>query len=204
MVYAKFKRGDYTAFKREEFTPMTSLAIPPARFISMKGFGTCAVKPSDTLKLEIQKDNIDILKYKVVNDTLVITTGSMDDGGRNNTLVNLYLPANVQLNGANCTFRVWGTNDLATAPSYNISIQHSYLFMDFSGAEKKPIFFNQLNLNSVSSMIDLSGSATVMDLNLQLTDSKLNDKFAAIRKMTVRSDGNSSIELSGNNANALK
>jgi hypothetical protein len=76
--------------------------------------------------------------------------------------------------------------------------------MDFSGAEKKPVFFNQLNLNSVSSMIDLSGSACLNDLNLQLTESKLNDKSAAIRKMTVRSDGASRIELSGNNANALK
>jgi len=204
MVYAKYKRGDYTAFKREDYIPMVSLPVPAARFISMKGFGTCAIKPSDTLKMEIQKDNAGILKYKLVNDTLFITSNSMDDNGRNNTLVNIYLPATVQLNAANCTFRVYGTNDLATAPSYNISIQHSYLFMNFGGAEKKPVFFNQLNLNSVSSTIDLSGSATLKDLNLRLTDSKFNDQSAGIVKMTVASDGASRIDLSGNNANALK
>jgi len=76
--------------------------------------------------------------------------------------------------------------------------------MNFGGAEKKPVFFNQLNLNSVSSTIDLSGSATLKDLNLRLTDSKFNDQSAGIVKMTVASDGASRIDLSGNNANALK
>lgn len=205
MVYAKYKRGEYTAFKREQFVPMTSISVPPARFISMKEIGACGIKPSDTLKMEIQKDIADKIKYRMVNDTLVITGNSNDpDGGRIRGVVYLYLPATVQLNGANCTFRIYGTNDLASAPSYNISIQHSYLFMDFSGAEKKPVFFNQLNINSVSSMIDLNGSATLKDLNLRLTDSKFNDKSAGIVKMTVASDGDSRIDLSGNNANALK
>jgi len=210
MVYAKYKRGEYTAFKREEFIPMASLAVPPARFISIKGFGSCAIKPSNTLKVEIQKDNADKIKYGMLNDTLVITGNSKNTGDkqelgdRNNSLLNIYLPATVQLNGANCTFRVWGASDLASAPSYNISIQHSYAFMNFSGGGNEAVYFNQLNINSVSSMIELTGRALLNDLNLQLTDSRLSDKSAAIRKMTVVSDNTSTIDLSGKNANALK
>jgi hypothetical protein len=42
------------------------------------------------------------------------------------------------------------------------------------------------------------------ELNLQLVDSKLNDNMATIRKITMGSDNNSSINLSGKNVKALK
>ena len=206
MVYAKYKRGDFTTFKREELIPMASLPVPAARFISLKGFGSCAVKPSNTLKLEIQKNNVGFIKYHVINDTLVITGSSKDpdDRSRNNSLVNIYLPASVQLIGDHCTFRIYGSDDLTAAPSYSISLQQSYLFTNFSGVNKTTICFNQLNINSASSMIDLNNNVIVNNLNLQFTDSKLNDKSATIRKMTMESDEKSSIELSGKNVNALK
>ena len=204
MVYAKYKRGDFTAFKREKFTPMAGLPVPAARFISIKGFGTCAIKPSDTLKLEVQKDNANIIKYKMVNDTLVIGTNSMDDNGRNNTLVNIYLPASVQLSGANCTFRIGGAKDSISAPSYSIKLTNSYLFINFSGVDKSETYFNQLNINSSNSMIDLNNHAVVNNLNVQFVETRLSDKQATIRKMTVESDNTSSIELSGKNTNALK
>lgn len=205
MVYAKYKRGEFTAFKREEFIPMTALPVPAARFISLKGFGTCAIKPSGTLKLEIQKDNEPFIKYQMVNDTLVITGRSNDpDKGRISGLMDIYLPASVQLAGTNCTFRVWGANDPATAPTYNLHIKKSYMFVNFSGADKKTVYFNQLNINSAGSMIDLNDHAVFNELNLQFADSKLNDRSATIRKMTVESDDNSSLELAGKNTKALK
>ncbi|MFL5745894.1 MAG: hypothetical protein ACJ751_14575 [Niastella sp.] len=205
MVYAKYKRGEYTAFKREQFVPMTSLPVPAARFVSLKGMGSCAIKPSTTLRLEIQKDNSSFIKYHVVNDTLVITGNSNDpDGSRNNSLVNIYLPASVQLKGADCTFRIWGADDSTSAPSYNISIKNSYLFINFSGADNAAVYFNQLNLNSVSSAIDLNNHAVLNDLNLQFADSRLNDQRATIRKLTMGSDNTSTIDLSGKNVNALK
>jgi hypothetical protein len=205
MVYAKYKRGEYTPFKREQFIPMTSLSVPQARFVSLKGMGSCAIKPSDTLKLEVQKDNINLIKYNVINDTLVIAGNSNDaDGSRNNSLVNIYLPASVQLKGADCTFRVLGADDSTSAPSYNISIKNSYLFINFSGADNAATYFNQLNINSERSGIDLNKHAVLNDLNLQFTDSKLNDQSATIRKLAIGSDNNSSIELSGKNIKALK
>jgi hypothetical protein len=206
MVYAKYKRSEFTAFKREQFVPMTNVPVPAARFISLKGMGSCAIKPSDTLKVEIQKDNINFIKYHVTNDTLVITGSSNDpdDRSRNNSLVNIYLPASVQLKGTNCTFRVWGRDDSTSAPSYNISMKNSYLFINFSGADNTAVYFNQLKVNGESSRIDLNNHAVLNDLNLQFTDSRLSDNKATIRKLTMESDNTSSIDLSGKNVNALK
>jgi hypothetical protein len=206
MVYAKYKRGEFTEFKREEFVPMEPLPVPAAHFVSLRNFGTCALKPSGTLRLEVQKNNVDYIKYHLVNDTLIITGNSNgpDDRSRNNSLVNIYLPASVQLIGTYCTLRAWGANDSTSAPSYNIHLKNSYLFINFTGAENASVYFNQLNINSVSSMADLNDHAVINELNLQFTDSRLSDKQATIRKLTMGTDNTSSIDLSGKNVNAIK
>jgi len=206
MVYAKYKRGEFSAFKKEEFVPMTLLPVPAARFVSIRNFGTCALKPSSTLKLEIQKDNANHIKYQLVNDTLVITSSStdLDDRSRNNSLVKIYLPASVQLTGTYCSFSAEGADDSTLAPSYNIHLRNSYLDIYFRGPKKAAVYFNQLNINSVSSMIEFDKHIVINDLNLQFADSRLSDKQATIRKLTVGSDNTSSIDLSGKNVNALK
>jgi hypothetical protein len=205
MVYAKYKRGEFTAFKREQFIPMTSLPVSNARFISLKRMGSCAIKPSNTLKLEIQKDNIDLIKYHVINDTLFITGSSNEDEkSQNNGLVNIYLPASVQLIGANCTFRVWGSDEPSPAPSYNVSLLNSYLFINFRGADKAAVYFDQLHINEERSNIDLNDHAVLNELDLRLVDSRLNDNAASIRKITMDADDRSSINLSGKNVKALK
>ena len=204
MVYAKYKRGEFTAFKREQFIPMTFLPVPPARYVSLNGFGNCAVKSSDTFKLEMQQDITRFIKYHVVNDTLFVndtrfTEYELERGTRNNGLVNIYLPASVQLKGAYGSFRIYGANDSASAPSYTISLKNTYLFPDNAS-----VYFSQLNIYSESSRIDLNRHAVFHDLNLQMKDSRLMDNSATIRKLTMASDNTSSLELSGKNVNALK
>ena len=209
-VYAKYKRGEFTSFKREDLVPMNSLAVPAVRFISLKGLGSCAIKPSETLKLEIQKDRADIIKYHVLNDTLYIDNpkvsgDQLERGSRTNGLVNIYLPASVQLNAAYSVFRVWGADDSTSAPSYNISLgKDCRLFINFSGTKTASVYFNQLNINELKSTIDLDRHVVINDLKMQLSDSKLNDNQATIRKLTVDTDDNSTINLSGKNVKAIK
>jgi hypothetical protein len=211
MVYAKYKRGEVTAFKREQFVPMTSLPLPAVRFISLQGLGSCAVRPAGTLKLEIQQNNANVIQYHMVHDTLVVigdasmADAEMEKGRRNFSLVNIYLPAAVQLQGVYCNLRVWGADDTAAAPSYTFNLQkNSNLNVNFKGADNAAVYFNQLNIHSERSTIDLNGHTVLNYLNLQLTDSKLNDNSATIREIIMAADDNSSISLSGKNINALK
>jgi len=209
MVYAKYKRGEFTSFKRERFIPMASITVPAARFISIKGLGSVAVKPSNTLGLEIQKGDTDKIKYHVLNDTLYISNPTNSDdqlerGMRTAGLVNIHLPASVQLNAAYSDLRVWGADDPASAPSYNINQKNCYFFINFSGGKQASVYLNQLNLNSLSSFSDLDKHAVINELNMQLSDSKLSDNQATIRKLTIDADDLSLINLSGKNVKAIK
>ncbi|HEX6432390.1 MAG TPA: hypothetical protein VF008_32075 [Niastella sp.] len=207
MVYAKYKRGDYVKFDRDIFSSFTKVDIPAVRFISITGMGNISIMPGDTSKLEIQKEKVSPLTYRVVNDTLIVigdSTHAIDDperGNRNYNHVNVYLPATVQINASNSVLRVGGADDSTIAPSYTVKLEKdSRLFINNNAT----VYFNQLNINSDHSKIELNDHAFVNDLNVQLIKSEINDKEAVIRNLTMDADSKSSVTLSGNNIKALK
>jgi len=207
MVYAKYKRGDYVKFDRDNFSSFTKVDISAVRFISITGMGNISIMPGDTSKLEIQKENVSPLSYRVVNDTLIIigdTTHAIDDaerGNRNYNHVNVYLPATVQINATNSDLRIGGAADSASAPSYTVKLEKdSHFFINNNAA----VYFNQLKINSDQSRIELNDHAFINDLNVQLINSNINDKEAVIRNLTMDADSKSTVTLSGNNIKALK
>jgi hypothetical protein len=207
MVYAKYKRGEYVKFNREDFNQLTRVEIPAVRFISIKGMGNCGIMYGDKPTLEIQKERVSPLTYRVVNDTLFIigdTTHTIDDqerGNRNYNHVKVYLPATVQINATNSDLRIGGAADSTSAPSYTVKLEKdSHLFINNNAA----VYFNQLNINSNQSKIDLNDHAFINGLNVQLINSNINDNEAVIRNLTMDADSKSTVTLSGKNIKALK
>ena len=207
VVYAKYKRGEYVKFNREDFNKLTSVEIPTVRFISIKELGNCGIMYGDKPTLELQKEHVGPLTYSVVNDTLFIigdTTHSIDDperGNRNYNHVNVYLPATVQINASNSDLRVGGAADSTHAPSYAVKLEKdSHFFINNDAA----VYFNQLNISSDHSRIELNDHAFINGLHVQLIKSEINDKEAVIRNLTIDADSKSTVTLSGNNIKALK
>lgn len=207
MVYAKYKRGEYVKFNREELTPMTSLELPAVRFISIKGLGNCGVMFGNKPKLEMQKEHVGPLTYRVVNDTLFVigdTTRTIDDlerGNRNYRQVNVYLPATVQVNATYSSLRLGGAADSASAPSYTVRLEKgSNLYI----SNNEAVYFNQLNINSQQARIELNDHSFINDLNVQLIKSAIDDKNAGIKNLTMDADSNSTVTLSGKNIKSLK
>lgn len=207
MVYAKYKRGEYVKFERDNFSSFTSFDIPAARFISIKGLGSCGFMPGDKPRFEIQKERVGPFAYRVVNDTLFIigdTTHTIDDleqGKRNYNSVNIYLPATVQINASYSNLRLGGTTDSAIAPSFTVKLEkYSHLFINNNEA----VYFNQVNINSEQSKIELEDHAFINDLHVQLINSNINDKDAVIRSLTMNVDPKSTVTLSGKNIKSLK
>jgi hypothetical protein len=225
MVYAKYKRGEYVKFDREAFSPMTSLEIPAVRFVSIKGLGNCEFMHDDKPQLEMQKENVGSLTYHVVNDTLFIigdSSQTIDDlelGSRNYCDVNVHLPATVQVRSAYSSLGINGAADTVNMPSYTIRLEKdSHFFINKrnphdqkistqgheNGDDKPTVYFNQLNISSEQSNIELDGHSFINDLNVQLINSKIDDKEAVIKKLTMDADGKSTVTLSGKNIKALK
>jgi hypothetical protein len=210
MVYAKYKRGEYVKFEREEISPMNGLEIPAVRFISIKGLGNFDVLPGDKPKLEIQKGKTGGISYRVINDTLVIigdTSHTIDDlqqGMRNFSHVNVYLPATTQINVSYSYLRLNGAVDTVNAPSYSVRMERNSRLYIHNRTHDAAVNFNQLNISSEQSEIELGEYSLINDLNVTLISSRIDDKEAEIKKLTMDADSKSTVTLSGRNIKALK
>lgn len=211
MVYAKYKRGEYVKFNREEFSPMSSLQISTVRFISITGMGNVSIIPGDTSKLEVPKENATRLTYRVISDTLFIkgdsthNTDDLERGDRNYSHVNVYLSATVQINATHSNLRLGGAADSASAPSYNIYLdKSSYLGILDRGNYKKDLYFTQIHIEGGESTIEMHEQTVVNSLHAKLINSKIDDKGAVIRNLTIDADPKSTVTLSGKNIKSLK
>jgi hypothetical protein len=213
MVYAKYKRGDYTAFNRDSYDePITKFTLPPVRYVSIIGVGICVIRNSDSTKLEVESYNDGKIAYSVKNDTLIINAdlkggnaNAVDRHPISHKLVNVYVPAAVPIKAAYSNLYLGGSADTFNMPSYTVQLlQNSRLQLSRQSHEKKIKNFNLLKISSESSHIDLDDNAVVNDLHLQLTNSSIDDGKASIKSMTVNADPKSSVRLSGKNINALK
>lgn len=211
VVYAKYKRGEYVQFQRENYSSFTSYDIHAVRFISITGMGNISIIPGDTSRLEVQKEEVAHLTYRVVNDTLIIngdtslTKDDLDRGSRNHNRVYVILPYTAQINATYCSLYVGGAVDSAHAPSYNIHLEKgSSLGILDRGSYKKDLYFNQMHIEGEGSTIELHEQTVVNGLHAKLINSRIDDKEAVIRNLTIDADPTSAVTLTGKNIKALK
>jgi hypothetical protein len=210
MVYAKYKRGEYVPFQRDN-SPITTFTIPPVRVVSITGLGGCEIISGDTAKLEIQDYKNSRVAYKMANDTLIIydngeyNSDQIKDGARNWHLVKVYLPDNVQINAQYANLKIGGNGDSAQAPSYTLHLgKNSYLGILNHDRENVNLYYNQLHIISESSNISFDDHIIIKGLNIKLVDSRFEDQEALIGNMTMDADSDSHVSLSGKNVKALK
>jgi hypothetical protein len=210
MVFAKYKRGEYVAFQRDKIIKVASVSLPAARLVALKNLGSCVLINSDTLRFETDKDKVNNISYRVLNDTLIIqcdttlTADQLQRWVRSYQMVKIYIPAAVQVNAISCDLFIDGAVDSVKAPSYYIQLSKR---SQLNIREKHGVtsYFNRLLINSDQSAISLNNKVIVSDMNLTLAlGSRMDYTEATFRKLTLDMDNNSTITLSGMNYKALK
>ena len=201
MVYAKYKRGEYEPFAREE--SMVNYKLPALKFVSVTALCNVEIRNSDTPRFEVRKGEEEGIIYKMVGDTLVfqnkrsLAEGQMEGGECNYQYLILYLPANMQAGFTHAGVKIKGSADSTQAPSFNIQLhKNSRLVMDnWEGGHK---YINQLQLSGDNSSFDLHDRLSVKDMSLKLLDHcKFDGKQAAINSVTLDVDNSSTMNLSG-------
>jgi hypothetical protein len=209
MVYAKYKRGEYIPFQRDEIIKLTSINVPAIRFVSVTGLGNCVLINSDTSRLEIDENKDRRITYRVVNDTLIIhgdtaiASDLLEGGSRNYQLIKIFLPATIPVNAAFSAIYVDGAADSAHAPSYSFHLSKNS-DLNIREQKKEATYFNQLLINCDNSNISLDDHIIVNDLNLKAVKSEIDNNKASIKNLTLDMDKKSTITLSGNSIKALK
>jgi hypothetical protein len=209
MVYAKYKRGEYEPFKREEIK-LTNVNLPASRYVSITGLCSVELLNSDAPRFEVQQGKEKAITYHMAGDTVVIhgntslTNEQMERGECNYQLFKLHLPATTQVYTYHAGVRINGKADSTQAPSFNIHLnKRSFLVMDENDHENK--YVNQLLLSGDNANFDLKDHLLINDLSLKLVNgSGFNSKKAEIRSLKLDVDNESTISLSGNSIKNIK
>jgi hypothetical protein len=210
MVYAKYNRGEYVKFQREEYSQVTKLSVQPFKFLSVAALGKCKIVVSDTPRLEVENYDKEKLPYRVVNDTLVIDGDPKNEntGDKrrpvNYQQIKIYLPATTLIRAAYSNIYFRGDTDSAKAPSYTVQLKKNTHFYIEGKSHNTAAYINELHITGESSNVELNENVTINNLTIQLIASQIDDKKASIQSMSIDADAKSSVNLSGTNIKALK
>jgi hypothetical protein len=208
MVYAKYKRGDYVPFVREE-EHLTSVNLPAAKYVSIVALCHVELTNGATPGFQVRQGQEKGITYRMVGDTLVILgyanlSGEIEQGECNSQLLKLHLPATTEVYAHYAGIRLNGKADSTQAPSYNIHLdKRSVLRIENNDDDNR--YINQLLLSGDNTYIELDEHIIVSNLSLKMVNnSRFDDRKGEIRKLTLDVDNNSTINLSGNSIKNLK
>jgi hypothetical protein len=205
IVYAKYKKGDYEPFVRKE-EGLTNVNLPAAKYVSITALCRVELSNSATPGYEVRKGQEKGITYRMVGDTLVISSlpNKIEQGECNHQLLKLRLPATTEVYARYADIRIDGKADSAQAPSYNIHLdKRSYLYTNNNDDDNR--YINQLLLSGNDTRLELDEHIIVNNLNLKMVNnSRFDDKKAEIRTLTLDVDNSSTINVTGNSIKNLK
>jgi hypothetical protein len=209
MVYAKYKRGEYEPFVREEMK-LANVNLPASRYVSITGLCSVELFNSAAPRFEVQQGKEKAITYHMAGDTVVIhgntslNTDQMERGECNYQTFKLHLPATTEVHTYYSSIRINGKADSTQAPSFNIHLdKRSHLAMNDNENEFQ--YVNQLLLSGNNSNFDLKDHLVINDLSLKLVNSsRFDSKKADIRSLKLDVDNASTISLAGNSIKNIK
>jgi len=207
-LYAKYKSGNYTVMKTVTEDRFTRLVLTHIVSVSVYGLNDFNIMPSDTTKLEIEKEH-DRLHYVVNGDSLVIRGDSANDQSqgstRNHHAVNVYLPQGATIRANNSGIELRGSKDTLTAISYRFTLSNSSNFRIREDASSAAAYFKELVFFAAGeSKIELTGATRISNMQLQLQATEFTDNGASIDNLSIVADKKSRVILQGDNVAKLQ
>jgi hypothetical protein len=207
-LYAKYKKGDFYTMAQlheERFEKHYPKGVTK---VSITGMGNVDIYPSDTLRLEIEKNGKKSeIAFEQVGDSLILkgaTAVKLPDGNiaspRSFFSTILYLPANTKVTIGESDVRFKGAADTSHAYSYNIAANNANLVIgQWDDDTHLKSYFNQLLIQANGGKLRLLQKATFKEVAVSLNKAEMTDEGFTADTFNLAADDQSSIQLKGNN-----
>lgn len=211
-LYAKLKSGHFVALKTVQEDRYIRLEPKNINKVAVYGLNNFHIISSDSLKLEIEKDDRGHLHYVINGDSLVIhgdsiinQPGREQDIERSYQSVNVYLPSMTTIAADNSDITIQGSKDSLHAKSYHFLLRNSAgLKVEGDGDDSTHVYFKMLVIQAFHSAgIELTSHSFVNELQLSLVESAFTDNGAFLNQLSIDADRASNISLKGDNLQKL-
>lgn len=213
-IYAKYKRNDFITMQVLHDERYASYTLSNVQALSLISLGNVKIVPSDTAKLEIEKDGGKELRHDIVNGVLTIKGDSVVDHWsnsfdrvRNSREVIIYLPRIQHIQAEFSELDIQGVKDSLKALSFSLDIANTDVHFSGNYEENKHSVnsFDQITVTKAShSTVNFSDNTFVKALNLALDSTEFEDGGADFNSISINSDSKSSVKLSGKNIKKTK
>lgn len=208
----KYKNGAFTVTTSEP--KKDTIDLKPVKYVILKNIVNVVMVPSDSYQLEVDKNQASSFQYTVSGDTLMITgdssTSSVDDrDSRRGSFgeVILHLPEMSLITAENSSLELEGRLDTARAADTHIELRGSMLlFRNQSNQGIVPRYFGDVFITAKQrSEVGLSPNKIYFDtLSFELEKSIFRDNEGDIKRLIIKADDSSLVQVSGRNLQKLK
>src|SRR3954469_21074124 len=98
-LYTKYKTGHYVAMTVVEQERYSRQDLKNISYVAVYGLNNFSVKPADTARLQIEKNENSHLHYSIHGDSLIIHGDSLPNKTRENEIVRSYQTVTLYLPG---------------------------------------------------------------------------------------------------------
>lgn len=208
-LYAKYKNKEFVTMKYLHEERYNSFLLPGVQSVSLSGLQNVTIIPSDTAKLEIEKNGPRKLVHEFINgiltikgDTTIISNTGVAEKQRSWQNVVIYLPANQVVKSDDCEITFHGATDSLKAPSVTAEMNNTTL--QFGRGEYNnnvPVnYFNKILLTKYShGSLNVSQSVLVKEMNADMDSSSFEDNDAFFGGIVINADSSTTIKQSGRN-----
>ena len=208
-LYAKYKSNDFITMKYLHEERYESYPLKEIRTVSLTGLQNVTIIPSDTARVEIEKNGERRLVHEFTNGVLIIkgdTTITNNTGTperiRSWRSVIIYLPANQAIKSDDCELTIRGTKDSTKLFSINAEMNTTELHLGELNMSESAHgdYFSRISISkSVGGSVDISQNAVVKEMNIDIETGNFEDNNAALGVINMVADSTSTIKLSGKN-----
>ena len=179
--------------------------------VRLTGLAECNIIFSDSVKLSIEKSDVNYVTFNVSGDTLIINGEYHSGISANQKLyrspqnVKLYSPAGIDVLAFNSNINIKGNNKQDGGYSYHFDLTGCNLFTRYNnGIDSLDRYFDNLVINGgKDSQVILFRNDHFKTVDVALDHSMINDYHAKIERMNITTDSSSVVVVTGGNINKL-
>lgn len=179
--------------------------------VRITGLAECNITFSDSVKLSVEKSDINYVTFNINGDTLIVNGEShsvisaINKLNRSPQNVKLYLPAGTDLVAFNSNINIKGNNKQDNGYSYRFDLTGCNLFTRYNNEiDSLDRYFTDLIVNArKDSQVLLFRNDHFKTIDVALDHSMINDYHAKIERMNITTDSSSVVVVTGGNINKL-
>ena len=206
-LHIKYVNNDFTDPAKYNALFNNEYTFRKVSHVNITGLAECDIIFSDSIKLYVEKSNINYVRFHTTGDTLVVNSISYSEMSASSKLnrspqnVILYLPAGTEISAVNSNINVKGSNRQDQPYSCHFDLTGCNLFTRYrNGIDSLDRYFSNVSIKArKNSQVVLFRRDHFDTLQVELDHSMVNDYHAKIERMDVITDSNSVVVVSGGN-----